>query len=281
VAYVHATTGELVARGLSPSTLSRAVADGRLVRVERGLYAAPGDEVPLLARAARHGVLSHTTAARMHGFDLLDQPGLHVLAEHRRRSVPSGVVVHRGRLNVDDVVEVDGLATTSPMRTVVDCLRRLGRPAAVVLADSALRLGLGEGELRAAAGTATGPGARRLRDHVHASDGRSESALETRLRLALHAGGLDPELQAVVHDGRGFVARVDFLFRDERLVVEADGFAFHSGRAAYRDDRRRGNALLRAGYRVASRGRTCGWRRRPSSRPSANCSRADGGNGTQ
>src|SRR6478672_11239707 len=38
-----------------------------------------------------------------------------------------------------------------------------------------------------------------------------------------------PETQAVVSDDR-FVARVDLLFREERLVVEADGFRFHSQR---------------------------------------------------
>jgi very-short-patch-repair endonuclease len=33
-------------------------------------------------------------------------------------------------------------------------------------------------------------------------------------------------------------------------VVETDGFAFHADRTTYRADRRRGNALVLAGWRV-------------------------------
>ena len=43
---------------------------------------------------------------------------------------------------------------------------------------------------------------------------------------------------------------MDFCWVAERLVVEADGFAFHSDRAAYRKDRERMNALERLGWRV-------------------------------
>ena len=46
----------------------------------------------------------------------------------------------------------------------------------------------------------------------------------------------------------GYIA--DFACADARLVVEADGFAFHSDRAAYRKDRERLNALERLGWRV-------------------------------
>ncbi|TAL20866.1 MAG: DUF559 domain-containing protein, partial [Frankiales bacterium] len=45
-------------------------------------------------------------------------------------------------------------------------------------------------------------------------------------------------------------ARVDFAWPDERLVVEVDGFAFHADRASYRNDRRRTNELVLAGWRV-------------------------------
>jgi very-short-patch-repair endonuclease len=66
------------------------------------------------------------------------------------------------------------------------------------------------------------------------------------LRLALVHTGLVPQSQAQIAG----VGRVDFLFVAERLVVEADGYAFHADRRAYREDRRRGNALQSAGYRV-------------------------------
>ena len=83
-------------------------------------------------------------------------------------------------------------------------------------------------------------------------DPLSGSVLETLLRVLLHLAGLPaPETQHEVHEADGsFVARVDFAWPGARLVVEADGFAFHSDRAAYRSDRRRVNALERLGWRV-------------------------------
>ena len=43
---------------------------------------------------------------------------------------------------------------------------------------------------------------------------------------------------------------VDMLWREERLIVEIDGFAFHSSRAAFERDRIRDAELQALGYRV-------------------------------
>ena len=43
---------------------------------------------------------------------------------------------------------------------------------------------------------------------------------------------------------------VDFLWRRERLVVEVDGYAFHSSRAAFERDRRRDAELAARGLHV-------------------------------
>ena len=43
---------------------------------------------------------------------------------------------------------------------------------------------------------------------------------------------------------------VDFLWRAERLVVEVDGYAFHSSRASFERDRLRDSELQAAGLRV-------------------------------
>jgi very-short-patch-repair endonuclease len=43
---------------------------------------------------------------------------------------------------------------------------------------------------------------------------------------------------------------VDFFWRTERLVVEIDGFAFHSSRRSFESDRRRDATLAAAGVRV-------------------------------
>ena len=43
---------------------------------------------------------------------------------------------------------------------------------------------------------------------------------------------------------------VDFLWRDHKLVVEVDGFAYHATRTAFERDRARDATLQAAGYRV-------------------------------
>jgi very-short-patch-repair endonuclease len=43
---------------------------------------------------------------------------------------------------------------------------------------------------------------------------------------------------------------VDFLWRDRRLIVETDGYQYHSGRAAFEADRDRDLKLKACGYEV-------------------------------
>ena len=43
---------------------------------------------------------------------------------------------------------------------------------------------------------------------------------------------------------------VDFLFTEQRLVVETDGYRFHRTREQFERDRHRDATLTRAGYRV-------------------------------
>ena len=146
-----------------------------------------------------------------------------------------------------------GLPITTPLRTVLDCARTLPLVEAVVIADSALRMrAFTIDELVAAARRCSrGPGAGRVRAVVELADDRCGSALETLLRVLLVSNGLAPPCtQYVVRDRRGRrVKRVDFAWPEHRLIVEADGFEFHSSRSAYRDDRRCGNAYTRNGWR--------------------------------
>ena len=43
---------------------------------------------------------------------------------------------------------------------------------------------------------------------------------------------------------------VDLLWREQRLVVEIDGYAFHSSRSSFERDRRKDRELAAKGYRV-------------------------------
>jgi very-short-patch-repair endonuclease len=43
---------------------------------------------------------------------------------------------------------------------------------------------------------------------------------------------------------------VDFLWRPQRVIVEIDGYAFHSSHSAFERDRAKGAALAAAGFVV-------------------------------
>lgn len=72
----------------------------------------------------------------------------------------------------------------------------------------------------------------------------TESEAEVRFLRLIRAATL-PEPEANARVGH---YRVDFLWRAERMVVEIDGFRFHSGRRAFENDRERDGVLRGAGY---------------------------------
>ncbi len=206
-----------------------------------------------LLRAGPAAALSHESAARSWGIELLsDGQQRLTVPRNRSRLLVSGWHVVRSDLPVGGVEERDGLRTTSPLRTVRDLCRVLPHTSAVVAADSSMRNELVDvQELHEDLGSADGRGASSLRAVALAVDARAGSVLETLLRLVLAVLDPLPLTQYAIYDRCGlFVARVDFGFPAARLVVEADGFAFHSDRVAYRRDRERLNDLERLGWRV-------------------------------
>lgn len=212
----------------------------RIQRLRRGVYTLPGADPHLLAAVTLGGVLSCEAAAGHHGLPRLDSDGrVHVTVPRDwAQARLAGVVVHRRNLPDD---AHDGLVT-GLVRTAMDCARELGPRDAVVVLDGVLRLGILPEELQAAAGAATGPGSAAVRRAVRSADGRAESPLESCLRLLVEPlGTVEPQVMI------SNVGRVDLLL-DGWLVLEADGFEFHSARRQYREDRRRANALAVQGY---------------------------------
>ncbi|HKV86506.1 MAG TPA: DUF559 domain-containing protein [Candidatus Dormibacteraeota bacterium] len=163
-----------------------------------------------------------------------------------------------------DVVRRRGFRITSALRTVRDLGSIADLAESVVAVDLALHARLlGAAEVASyIQGHAGAKGIKRLRRAAQLADERSESPMETRLRIALITAGLPtPCVQAELHDASGkFVGRADLYYPDRRLVIEYDG-------SAHRDllvpDLRRQNALVNAGYHVlrytAADLRIAGW----------------------
>jgi hypothetical protein len=211
------------------------------------------DAEGVLRALGSRAVLSHETAARLLGIPLFDDDGTDRVTVPRARhgrGVP-GWLVHRADVPELDVAGRQGLRCTGAVRTLADLARVLPHTAAVCALDSALREGIvSVSDLQPLRGT-TGRGARLVRSAVAACDPRSGSVLESLLRVLLAQAGIPaPLTQYRVLDHGEEVARVDFCWPAVRLVVEADGYAFHSSRDDYRRDRRRMNELERLGWRV-------------------------------
>ena len=74
----------------------------------------------------------------------------------------------------------------------------------------------------------------------------TRSEAEAKLLALVRSAGLPrPETNVVSSQ-----YEVDFLWRSERVVVEVDGYAFHSSRRAFEADRRRDAELAARGYTV-------------------------------
>ncbi|MEV0028696.1 hypothetical protein [Nocardia sp. NPDC050793] len=182
------------------------------------------------AGASHEAVVSHVSASVAHGLTHWNVPMGQVHLTRDRSTggrVTRRVTVHATRIEPDEVVRIDGLRVTSAARTVIDLARTVPFEQAVVIGDSALRLGKTtraelSGQLARAAGRPGAPAARRV---VEFLDGRSESAGESRSRVVLDVAGLPrPEPQAVLESPSGrFIGRVDFLFPALGVIGEFDG----------------------------------------------------------
>ncbi len=224
---------------VSERALRAAVRSGEVRAVGRGGYALLDAPPGLAAAVELGGVASHGTATALHGWPIwIPEAQLSVtLLSGVARSLP-GVAVHQARLRPADI---DGLrACTAPLRTALDCARTMSFVNAVCILDAALhRREVTEAQLADAARRARGPGAAALRRAIAAADRHAASPLETVLRLLLRTTDARVRSQVYIEG----VGTVDFLV-DEWLVVEGDGYEFHSDRTSYRNDRRRGNGIV-------------------------------------
>ena len=100
---------------------------GTWVRVERGMYRLagwPSDESDSYTRwyvwGEREGVLSHDSAAAIHGLGDLDPHSVHLTFPTPRRTRVGGVTLHVADLPATDVAESAPVRLTTPSRTVLD-----------------------------------------------------------------------------------------------------------------------------------------------------------------
>lgn len=116
---------------------------------------------------------------------------------------------------------------TEPLRTVLDCARRLPFREGLAVADSALRHGVDPELLRARADALQGPGATNARLVIAHADARAGNPIESALRaIALGVTGLAVEPQHEIDLGP-FTVHPDLVDPALGLVIEAEGWLAH------------------------------------------------------
>ena len=224
---------ELFACGLSPKSVLTRVRNGWLHPIHRGVYAVGHPNLPLEGRflaavkACGHGaVLSHHSAAALWGFMRWEDRRLEVTVVGTAPRAHPGLRVHR-------TTTLD----SKPLRSATRRAQSLYRVNVRQLVDVLARHRRRRGCAGLARIVATGP-----------APTRSELEDAT-LDLMLRGGLAHPDVNVALWlSGRRVVP--DFRWPEQRLVVEADGAAWHDNQLAREDDAER-QALLEAdGERV-------------------------------
>lgn len=253
------TRAQARALGLSDGGIDERLRRGALHRVQRGVYLV-GHAVPPPFAAELAAVLAggpgtfvaRASALRLWGLPFAaeaDDP-VDVLVVGRKIRTRAGLRARRcASLSRTDATRRQGIPVTAVARTLVDLAPDLRVPELEELVNEVqVRRLASAGALRNALDRG-GPrrGAGRLRLILAEPDlGVTRSRAERRLRSIIRSAGLPaPHTNARVG---GY--EVDMLWRQQRLIVEFDGFAAHGTRRAFERDRRRDAQLQVAGFRV-------------------------------
>jgi very-short-patch-repair endonuclease len=237
----------LLNAGFTERQIDRRVQAKRLHRLYYGVYAVGHRRLTvegrwMAATLATGGVLSHATAAT--AWALRRSSGvIHVtVARDTGRARRQGIKVHRSTtLAPRDTTVHAGIPITTPARTIIDLARTLDGRALEHVIDLADQRGLVDfADLR----QANSASLQAVLSRYSPAPTRSELE-EALLRLCDDHGIPRPETNTHIEG-----IEVDFVWRDRRLIVEVDGFAYHRSPESFERDRARDVTLKMAGWEV-------------------------------
>ncbi len=243
--------------GIPPRTIDRRAQARRLTPLHRGIYLV-GPIVPPFApfmaavlAGGDDAILSHGSAAVVH--HLIPYPArvamvdVTLIGRHVRRR--PGVLIHRVQsMPSDERTTRHGIPLTTAARTILDLAAQLTTAELEQTVAQAHRRRLStpkalEALLVRYRGRPGTPALRRILDGTPAF---TRSKAERRLLELIRKADLPrPQVNARI---LGF--EVDLLWPHHRLVVEVDGYPFHSSRPDRRRDQARDRELATHGYTV-------------------------------
>jgi very-short-patch-repair endonuclease len=255
---------QALSAGYTRSSIQRMLDAGRWQRPLPGVYLPAGAPLGRTQRlwvavlAAGHGaVLTHESAARLHGAERLPEQPVTMTVPHGWHQRLPGVMAHQ----IDDLLphhrtRLDGLPVSTAARAVVELgatqpIRMVGRVADDLV--NARRTTFVA--ISAVLNDVARPGKPGLVRVARVLEERGpgyvppQSELERALLSALEAGGLPEPVRQLPLPGRG--ARrgvVDAAYPDAKIVLEADGRRWHTRVDDLRRDRERDARAVKAGW---------------------------------
>jgi predicted transcriptional regulator of viral defense system len=258
--------------GLSARAVQHRAQGGRLPRIHAGVYSLipprlltrEGWWMAAVLAAGPGAVLSHRKAAALHGLLTCNRARVEVTVPRRSLPTRAGVEVHRSKtLTDEDRGVANNIPCTTVARTLLELADVVDRRRLERAFDQAEVLGVFD--LRAIRDqlvrNPTRPATRKvtsvLEEHYVGSTPTESEIEEGFLALCRALGLPQPEVQQwlLLPDG-GPAIRADFLWREQRVVVETDGDKFHKTAQRSRSDARRDQRLTVHGFKPI---RT-GWR---------------------
>jgi very-short-patch-repair endonuclease len=248
------SSAQLAAAGLGRGWVRHRVARGWLRRLHRGVYLVG----PLEAEYSRAmaavlavgpgAVLSHYPAAVLWALRPTREGAMHVTTGQRDRRGRPGITIHRAMLHPKDLTRRQGIPTTSAARTILDIaateptteLERAFNEAGLQRRISPRSLNEQFSRYPHHKGTAA------LRQLLASEPRLTRSDAEILVLDLIRRAQLPrPETNTRIE---GY--EVDLVWRERKLIVEIDSWAFHSTRRSFEEDRRRDQRLLNNGWRV-------------------------------
>ena len=256
---------QLMQLGLSKSAVHKRCAIGRLHRIHLGVYSLvpkalltrEGHWMAAVLACGPGAVLSHRNAAALHGLRPTARAKIDVTVPGRSCRSRTGIDVHRSiSLTEADVTIVNGIPCTTVARTLFDLSEVVNRRSLERAFDESESLQVFD--LRAIEDqlerNPTRPAARHVRavlDEHYVGSTLTRSALEEAfLALCRRLGLPKPDVNTWIdlHDGLPMIW-ADFVWREQRVIVETDGEKFHGTQQARERDPHRDQRATVAGWR--------------------------------
>ena len=248
---------------MTTAMIGRRLDSGDLVRCLPGVYTVPSvppnwkqRAMAALLWAGRTAVVSHRSAGQLWQLDVDPGDQVHITVENRLQSPKPWLKIHKVGA-ASRCVKIEGLAATPLSQTLLDLGATMTADALEDALESALRRRLTTiGKLEAFLDQRCVKGRRGCAPLRRLLAARGDipatgSRFETRFNRLLRNARLPlPERQVEIFEGDRFIGRVDFAYPDAKILIEADGYLFHSGRQAWQRDGSKGNVYGLQGWLI-------------------------------